>query len=848
MELRVAHIDGRWVDVEVIGNNIVTDGVVEGYVVTVRDITERAEASAALRASEERYRVVLNALNEGVAVVCRDGTMLTCNPVGQEILGVNGDARSTSLNIYDFAPEVYGEDGTEIPRDERPMVRAFATGREASATLQLRRRDGRLVWLDVRAVPMPGEAYGHQVVVSAVDITERKEAEQALARQATHDPLTGLANRTLLYDRLGQALARRRRLPGNLAVMFLDIDRFKWLNDSLGHAAGDEVLVEVAARLTSALRGSDTVARFGGDEFVVLCEDVASEEQAVLLARHLSECVSFPVSLGLEETTPSVSIGIALASATADASVDALLRDADAAMYHAKERGRGGSEVFDADIHVRAVERQELESSLRRAIVRGELRVHYQPEIDLSTDEVLGVEALVRWAHPERGLIAPSEFIPLAEETGLIVPLGAAVLREACGQIAAWQHAHPDQRPLLLSVNIGARQLLGPGLRETVSDALAASGLRPSSLCLEITETVFVEEGESSASALRELKALGIRIGVDDFGTGYSSLAYLKRFPVDVLKIDRSFVKGLGASREDRAIVSSIVDVAHAFGLATVAEGVETVQQLEHLRAIGCEQGQGWYWQPAMPAAMLARWLEARVTPAAPTLPPGAGGTRTLIVDDDRALRGLLRCTFDGDENFQVVGEAADGRQAVALARQHQPDLVVLDLAMPGLGGLEALPLILGVAPHATAVVWSNLDAHDVAAQALERGAVAYLSKDNDPEQLLAELLTLCTRRQRNEPGSLGLHSERPTAPVPASGTERRFGGDRRFVRQRAAPRGLGRTDDVTVGRGEQHRAIGVGRGVLAGRRGRPRCRGRPRAASGEPRSRRPTLTNSTST
>jgi EAL domain-containing protein (putative c-di-GMP-specific phosphodiesterase class I)/CheY-like chemotaxis protein len=401
--------------------------------------------------------------------------------------------------------------------------------------------------------------------------------------------------------------------------------------------------------------------------------------------------------------------------------------------------------VFDAGTHARTVERQEAESALRRAIEQGELRIHYQPEVDLSTREAVGVEALVRWAHPERGLVAPGEFVPLAEDTGLIVPLGAAVLREACQQIAAWQHAEPDGAPLTLSVNVGARQLLGAGLPEVVRDALASSGLRPSSLCLEITETVFVEAGESSSRALRELKELGIRIGVDDFGTGYSSLAYLKRFPVDVLKIDRSFVKGLGNSREDRAIVSSIIDVAHAFGLDTVAEGVETLQQLEHLRDLGCERAQGWYWQRPMPADILTRWLEShRAAPLLPLLGSSADRTRTLIVDDDGVLRGMLRCMFDGSEEFELVSEAADGRQAVALARQYQPDLVLLDLAMPGLGGLEALPLILGVAPLATAVVWSNLDAPDVEAQAMERGASAYLSKGLDPEQLISELVTLC--------------------------------------------------------------------------------------------------------
>jgi diguanylate cyclase (GGDEF)-like protein len=538
---------------------------------------------------------------------------------------------------------------------------------------------------------------------------ERKRAqaaERALLHQAFHDTLTGLPNRVLFLDRLGQALARRERRPMEVAVLFLDVDRFKWVNDSLGHAAGDQLLVAVAGRLHSVLRPGDTVARFGGDEFVLLCEELGDEREAFAVAQRLNRALADPFHLKGREVGLTASIGIALASTSTHDTPDALLRDADAAMYRAKERGRDRIELFDEDMRSRALSRLETESALRRAIDQGELRVHYQPVIELATGRVTGLEALVRWQHPERGLMPPSEFIPVAEETGLIVACGAVVLTEACTQVARWNAQQIHRPPLPVSVNLSPHQVLSQGLPELVADALERSGLDPRLLCLEITETVLIEDAASSRAALDALKELGVTLAVDDFGTGYSSLLYLRRFPVDVLKIDRSFVVGLGTNVEDTAIVAGVIRLAHALGLLAVAEGVETPEQAARLKELGCDLAQGYYWSRPLAPEETEQWLEAYDVHSRSPGPT----TRVLIVDDDCRLREIVGLALQFDGSFEVVAEAADGAEAIERARLHQPDLVLLDLVMPGMGGVDALPHILGAAPETKVVVFTAFD------------------------------------------------------------------------------------------------------------------------------------------
>jgi diguanylate cyclase (GGDEF)-like protein len=439
---------------------------------------------------------------------------------------------------------------------------------------------------------------------------ERKRAEVQLAHQALHDPLTGLPNRTLFLDRLQLALARGQRRPSGVAVLFLDLDRFKVINDSLGHDTGDRLLVDVAARLQAVLRPGDSVARFGGDEFTILCDEIDGERDAVTIAERVGEAVAAPFVLDDTEVFLTASVGIAMASGH-DARPEGLIRDADAAMYRAKERGKSRYELFDGVMRKRAVERLHTENALHRAIERGELRVHYQPMVELATGLVAGVEALVRWQHPERGLIVPAGFIPLAEETGQIVELGEWVLREACTQHRRWMREHGDGGPLRLSVNLSARQLAQPDLAANVASVLEDTAMEAAQLCLEITESVVVQDTEPAIEALNALRAQGVLIGIDDFGTGYASLTLLKRIPADLLKVDRSFVAGLGTDPQDTPIVLSVVRLAEALGLAAVAEGVETPEQLAELQAVECRYAQGFLFARPMAPAQLGEVLAA---------------------------------------------------------------------------------------------------------------------------------------------------------------------------------------------------------------------------------------------
>jgi diguanylate cyclase (GGDEF)-like protein len=431
---------------------------------------------------------------------------------------------------------------------------------------------------------------------------ERAEATATLAQLALHDSLTGLPNRTLLFDRLEHALRRAARRTTPVAVLFLDLDRFKVVNDSLGHDAGDALLVGVAHRLQEAVRPGDTVARFGGDEFVVLCDRVRDVDEAARVATRLVEVLREPFPVGAGEVVVSASIGISLSGRRADTATR-LLRDADTAMYRAKERGGAGHHVFDHALHDRAVGRLRLEGALRRALEREELQVAYQPQIELSTGEPVAVEALVRWDHPARGVVPPAQFVPLAEETGLIIPIGAWVLERACADLVP--------HDLAVSVNLSGRQLAQRDLIPTVQQILRATGLPPERLCLEVTESVLIDDTDAAHAALVALRDLGVRLSIDDFGTGWSSLSYLKRFPFDELKIDQSFVTGLGATDSDEAIVAATIDMAHALGLVVAAEGVEGEEQLRVLTRLGCDRAQGFHIARPAPVQHLASRLAA---------------------------------------------------------------------------------------------------------------------------------------------------------------------------------------------------------------------------------------------
>ena len=420
---------------------------------------------------------------------------------------------------------------------------------------------------------------------------ERKRAEYQLVHQALHDALTGLPNRALSPHRLKPALARPRRSGAPLAVLFLDFDNFKQINDSRGHAAGDRLLATLGERLSGLLRPMDTIARFGGDEFTFLFEGFTSEREVVLIADRICQAAALPIDVAGVQLKVTVSVGIALL-ADPDVTPETIIREADAAMYRAKERGRSRYELFDEESRRRAMERIELEAAIRQAVEQGELRVHYQPSLLLhALGEVSGVEALVRWQHPRRGLIAAREFMPLAADIGLVVPIGRFVLEQSLTQLARWRARKPG---MTISLNVSSAQLLDPALPSSLIDAIRAGELDPAAVCLEVAERELAEDPDAAISALEKLKATGVRIAIDDFGTGYSPLATLRELPIDALTTDPRFIAGLGAAAEDAAVVAALVELGHALGLDVVAEGVETEAQLDQLRELGCDAAQGY--------------------------------------------------------------------------------------------------------------------------------------------------------------------------------------------------------------------------------------------------------------
>ena len=542
------------------------------------------------------------------------GIIRFCNPATERLTG-RSKRQLLGLPAFDL---VHPDDRAEV---QKAFVEAISGEDTEGTEFRLDAGDGS--WREVEVfvsacLDVPGI---EGLLVSVRDVTERRRAEitelkrtqdELRSREehyrsaALHDSLTGLPNRTLFLDRLQLAIERLDRRGGVVAVLFADVDRFKLINDSLGHNAGDRVLVELAHRLREVLRPGDTIARFGGDEFVVLCEDLTGELEAVGLADRLAEVARAPLSTLTHDLFVTLSIGIAHASSSV--TPEALLRDADAAMYLAKDQGRARAALFDDTMRTGAVRRLETESALRRAVERDELRVAYQPIVDLDTGRLIGAEALVRWAHPERGMLQPSDFIPVAEETGLIIPVGTWVLQQACRQAKLWA-AMPGGGDLVTMVNLSGRQLAQPGVVSMVKQTLRDSRLDPRRLGLEITESVVMDDAESAIGTLGHLASLGVGLSIDDFGTGYSSLSYLKRFPVATLKVDRSFVDGLGRDAEDSAIVAAVMSMASALGLRTVAEGVETTNQVSALLALGCHFAQGFHFGRPAPAEAITAAL-----------------------------------------------------------------------------------------------------------------------------------------------------------------------------------------------------------------------------------------------
>jgi diguanylate cyclase (GGDEF)-like protein/PAS domain S-box-containing protein len=557
------------------------------------NVTDQRRAERAANQSEMRYRMLFEGNLAGVYRTTLDGRILDCNDSFARIFGYSSREEVLALPAWDFYP---------TPEDRTASItRLKERGTLANYEECLRRKDGNYVWVLENGNLIEGTDGNPSLIEGTViDITERKRAEEQVKHLAFHDSLTGLPNRLLFRDRLRVAMVHANRYREKLAVLFLDIDRFKVINDSLGHPIGDELLRRIAERVGGCIRQEDTIARLGGDEFTVLLPGIAKEEDAATIANKILEAVRLPFFIEHRELFITTSIGVTLFPEDG-ADPESLVRNADTAMYRAKEQGRDTARLYAPAMNTKALERLSLESRLRQALQNQELVVHYQALIDLATGRVRGAEALLRWQHPELGLVAPGEFIAIAEVSGLIVPIGQWVLRTACAQARAWQlQGHPR---FSVAVNLSARQFQQADLVFQVTEALHEADLPAASLDLEITESNAMQNAELSIATLQDLKRLGVSLSMDDFGTGYSSLNYLKRFPIDRLKIDQSFVRDVNKDPDDAAIATAIIAMAHSLELTAVAEGVETEEQLEFLLAQRCDEMQGYLFSRPLPAA-----------------------------------------------------------------------------------------------------------------------------------------------------------------------------------------------------------------------------------------------------
>jgi diguanylate cyclase (GGDEF)-like protein/PAS domain S-box-containing protein len=609
-EYRMRTRDGRevWIRDEgvVIGDEHNAPAHYRGFMI---DISAQKAAELALRESEEQTRLIIETASQAYVAIDASGRIIDWNAQAEATFG-SSRQEALGQQLEDLI----------IPVGQRAehragMARYLATGEGRLLGKRIEvtalHRDGHEFLAELTIWPVGS---GDSIHFSALihDITLRKQLEMQLQHQAFHDSLTGLANRALFRDRVAHALARQARSRGAVSVLFSDLDDFKTVNDSLGHDAGDQLLVAVAERLRAVMRPEDTTARFGGDEFAILLEET-TEDGTRRAADRILEALRSPFEFHGRQVVMHASIGAAI-TADADTEPDDLLRQADLAMYTAKTSGKGRFAFYEPQMHAAAVTRMELKADLEHALADQAFEMYYQPIIDLRSSRVVGLEALVRWHHPERGLVLPTEFIPIAEETGLIVALGSWVIGAACDQLAAWGGAVRPSGPLFerlsVWVNLSARQLQEPNFVETVADALRTSGVRPDRLTLEITESALMADLDQSATTLHRLRALGVRLAIDDFGTGYSSLSYLERLPVEVLKIDRSFTAAIGQGRDVPVLVRSIVKLGQTLHMEVLAEGIETAEQLARLRAIDCRLGQGFYFSPALPADEVIQLLD----------------------------------------------------------------------------------------------------------------------------------------------------------------------------------------------------------------------------------------------
>jgi diguanylate cyclase (GGDEF)-like protein len=610
----------------------------ESLATAVLHAVQRQRAERASHLYLQMAKGLLDAIEAPTCAVDQTGRIVTVNSAWRRFAEEAGHDPDRSAEGSDYLAAcelgVSSSGASSVAGDVALGLRDVLAGRQLRFQAEYPcHSPAQRAWFSVRISPTEIEG-STGAVISHVDVTVMHQVQETFLHQSLHDALTGLPNRVLLIDRLERALVDSARQSSDVAVAFLDLDHFKRVNDSLGHPAGDDLLRQVAERLTGAVRQGDTLSRYAGDEFVVLFRDLTDPVDAGLLCDRLLRCFERPFHLGGSDVVVTASIGVV--TGRAPQTVDELLLSADASMYDAKARGRGRVRIFSAELRHEAEARLAIETGLRSALAAGQLVLHYQPVVSLVTGRAVGAEALVRWQHPERGLLGPDSFIPVAEATGLILPLGAWVLTRACTDAASWTGALAG---LEVAVNLSARQLTQSDVVSQVAGALSTSGLEPSRLLLEVTESAMLEDADAAGRALDALAELGVRIAVDDFGTGYSSLLYLRRYPISVLKIDRAFIAGVASNTDDHAICTSVVTLGHAVDAMTIAEGVETLPQMAALESMGCRRAQGFLWSRGVPLDQLAKAVDRCAA-----VPVPAASTR---------LRVPLACTSNDPDTSQ---------------------------------------------------------------------------------------------------------------------------------------------------------------------------------------------------
>ena len=714
------------------------------FLCIIEDISERKRAENALAQEQLLLRTVVDAIPDRIYVRDLEGCYILQNAANLKVRGFDRHEDIVGKSVFDIFPaeqarRIHDEDQTII-RSGEPLI-----DREGRTHFGGEGGKGMVRWHLTSKVPLKdtaGTVYGLLGVNR--DITERKQASEHLAHLAHYDSVTGLPNRVLLHDRLGQAIAQARRNNCFVGVLFLDLDRFKLVNDTLGHAAGDLLLKQVATRLTQGLRPSDTVGRLSGDEFALILSELVAPQNAGLVAHKLIEKLQLPFDLDGNQVFVTASIGITLYPTDSD-NIETLIRDADAAMYGAKSAGRNNFQYYTAEMNLRATEKLRLETKLRHAIEREEFVLHYQPKVDIATGKITGLEALLRWQSPDEGMVGPDQFIPLLEETGLIVQVGDWVARTACAQIHAWRAA--GVTPVPVAINLSARQLRHTGFSATLGRALTEFSIPAELIEIEITESSLMENPELAIVVLTEIKKLGVRLSADDFGTGYSSLSYLKRFPLDALKIDRSFVRDIATDPDDAAITRAVITLAHGLDLRVIAEGVETEEQLAFLGHNQCDEAQGYLFSRPLPVYSCTKLLAqrnalhpARVAATAEDIPA------VLLVDDDRDHLMLTRLLLQRDGHR--VLETTSTRDAFELLATNRVSIIIADENMPGMRGVEFLRRTKLMYPDTMRIMFSGAGDFGTATAAINEGEVhKFFVKGRDEELLIREI----GKKQRQE-------------------------------------------------------------------------------------------------